>query len=644
MGIQRLLQDLLPYAEGVTFGAAPKGTLECNTIKNLVVDGPSLVYFVYHKLLSYQKSAALPPTYAEINQGVRHILADIQSHGVCIRQIFFDGGLPKSKREIRLSRMEKVRQQIEIFRHVRPGFLPTGPSSTKVTDFEKVLWEHSAMPTSSFTLSAPPFMVASAVENLRTSNSAWKDMVQVVAGEADLYCALAARGAAETIAILTNDTDLAVHDLGPNGRVALLHSLEKAPQKLSAHALPALVALSINPISVASRLNVSSLLAFGFERSLDSSASTAVIRERAADKSRLGRLRTEYSSFFEEYLPSSEAFANDCLQLNDIDARTAELLVDLEGTPHVYLTPVLEDPQRDSSWSYGAGIRQLAYSMLVSLTLCKREQDKDCTTVITEYARRGQRIAPTTVPSLKRSDIVLQAAALEELLIIYLQRSTSLAAWYSLAVHIVHQEQVNLEKARPSVDQILRLFGLLQTRSLALKQSASITWDDIHILANIHAVLYSLRMLYQIIGHILKRPLRPREPAIVPKSGLNSHHDEGLAKNTMRLHKLLSRMPSIAELFLDVPHLRTEIGKTNIETRNSMILHLQGALGHRVKSKPEKVILDEQGSQNANIEDQNGEWSSVKPKGRRKGERHTVEVIEPSHSTNMFRLLLEDNW
>ena len=50
MGIQRLSQDLLPYAQIAVLGQND-GRGHTRTITQVVVDGPSLVYFVYNKLV-----------------------------------------------------------------------------------------------------------------------------------------------------------------------------------------------------------------------------------------------------------------------------------------------------------------------------------------------------------------------------------------------------------------------------------------------------------------------------------------------------------------------------------------------------------------------------------------------------------------
>ena len=82
MGIPRLTRDLLPYLESVTVG---QNKADSNIhIKNLVLDGPSVVYHVYGRL-AYHKSTTSStldfPSYAELNNGVVAFLSDLEATG-----------------------------------------------------------------------------------------------------------------------------------------------------------------------------------------------------------------------------------------------------------------------------------------------------------------------------------------------------------------------------------------------------------------------------------------------------------------------------------------------------------------------------------------------------------------------------------
>ncbi|ETI22249.1 hypothetical protein G647_06322 [Cladophialophora carrionii CBS 160.54] len=653
MGIQRLLQDLLPYAERVVLGASPRSATETTHVEALIVDGPSLVYFVYNRLLAYHclnclTSFALPPTYDEINQGVRQVLDDLQIHGITIAHIFFDGGLPNSKREIRLDRMEKVRQQLDVFRRAHADFPPFSASSSGVRDFEKALWETSGISTRRSTLPAPPFMVASVIEALSATDRPWSRRVHIVPGEADLYCARAAQASTAKVAILTNDADLAVHELGERGCMALLHSLEKRQRRSATKGLEYTV-LCLDPAHTASRMDVDSLFAFGFERFLDSSVSTAVIRERAREPSSLDRMKSEYNTFLEEFLPSMPADTQ--LKLEGLDPRTAELIVGLDDSPHLYLTPIFEDPQRDSSWLYGADIRQLGYTLLLSSTRSRNETPRQPAAPVTEYARKGQRIASATVTGLKPADTIPRMAELEALLAIYVPPSspgtavsdtTALPAWYALAICLVHQEKVRLGKSFITLAQVVRLFGLPQTPAFPFKTPPRISWEDVHLLANTQAVLYSLRMLYQITRYIMNQLQDPSESAAMASS--DSGNVEELSTGIATLHSTLSNMPPIADLFLDIPHLRSKLSEGDIETRNLTIQRLRAVLEPTGQAEPGiREVLYDEGYQDTSTDHAEAVWVSAKPKRKkRKGGRQLETQIIPTKTTNIFRLLSDD--
>jgi hypothetical protein len=97
MGIARLTQDLANYAEHLTVGVSDASASYSFSVPQLwVIDGPSLVYHVYNKLLAYKLSQSVNvPTYAEINTGVHTFLKSLIDHGIevyCDKQIARETG------------------------------------------------------------------------------------------------------------------------------------------------------------------------------------------------------------------------------------------------------------------------------------------------------------------------------------------------------------------------------------------------------------------------------------------------------------------------------------------------------------------------------------------------------------------------
>ena len=646
MGIPRLQQDLLPYGERVVFGSSSRLPPENLRTNNLIIDGPSLVYFVHNKLLAFLSlncvtSATRTPTYDEINRGLYYILDDFENLGIRVQHIFFDGGLPVSKHEIRLGRMEKLRQQLEGYRRLNPEF-PSFATSSPIRDFEAAFWGTATTSAHTITLPPPPFMVASAIESLCSFNSRWKRRVHVVPGEADVYCAIAARHPTTVAHVLTNDSDLAIHDLGDSGRVALLHSLAKSTQWDGTH----LTVLCLNPSEIAARLDLPSLLPVGFERSLDPSVPFAVVRGRARELSRLARLQHEYHSFLAEFRPSDANIGRrEELQLHGVDPRTAEVIVGAKDFPHNYLTPSHEDPDRESPWSYGIETRQLAYSLLFHTIGIK---DKDAG--VTEHLRKGQRISTTVVPIFGHVDIRKRATDLRELLTAYFPQPTgqapstenpaTLLRWFTLSIHLLCAEKLGRAKPTPTLSEITHLLNISSSSKIPTRSS----WSDVHLLSDIHTILYSLRMLQQIITWILRNPTSPTFSNTSP--ALTSANDRHLITTTHYLHAFLSQMPPISELFLDLPQLRRKIPEIDVEARYVTIWQLEALLktateygegmGVRIPREEAFSLAPAIGGE--------VQWTQTKAKKRRNRKRKQ-EVVANSgsvRSENLFGLLSDE--
>lgn len=620
MGIPRLSQDLLPYTERLVFGSTSGQSSEAvdSIVTSLIIDGPSLVYHIYNKLLAYMTIStptltAQLPSYAEINQALAQFLSEVEDHGVEVQYLFFDGALPESKRDVRVERMERLRQQLEIYRKMYPEFPPIR-SARQSIDLKRALWDTPVMSTRKLALPAPPFMVASAIESLLSPNREAK--LRVVPGEADIFCAVAAKRTGA--AILTNDSDLAVHDLGIDGRIILLHSLEKKHTALSVRGT--ITALGVHPNDIAARLQVSSLLRFGFERYMDPSLSAAMVKERAKDHSRLEGLTGEYEKFSEQYLTVESAQQP---QMDGIDPRTAELVVNMAAdSPHIYLTPLLEDPSRDSSWSYGTSVRQLAYSLLCSV----HTQPKP----VTEHARKGQRISSSTVQALTEKQLKAQL----DQVVHSLDMSDTyghvveepLLFWYILAFRLVHQQKLDAGKTTPAPSQFSRLLGL---QPLSTPLASRPSWDDIHLLANMHAVLYSFRILHQLLRHVMSTLTEA------------SRRDEELVHTSQQLLEKLDTLPSIADLFLDIHMLRARIGSVSLEARNAALVELDRLFQATTSgdgADTEQIYADQQ----YHNPSQAGEDEWQPAKRRRKGKRapqHTAD--SNTQSSNMFNLLMD---
>lgn len=85
MGISYLTKHLLPYAETVLLGR-PAGQDGPPRAQSVVIDGPSLVYHVYYRLLAWTDPTCdaldIQPSCDEVSQGVVSCLIQLNSLGV----------------------------------------------------------------------------------------------------------------------------------------------------------------------------------------------------------------------------------------------------------------------------------------------------------------------------------------------------------------------------------------------------------------------------------------------------------------------------------------------------------------------------------------------------------------------------------
>ena len=87
MGIKRLAKHLLPYAEQLLLkGSQTHLTADVTCIESVVIDGPSLVYLIFSRLLSWTDPTLnildAQPTCDEVSLGVMLYLIRLVCSGV----------------------------------------------------------------------------------------------------------------------------------------------------------------------------------------------------------------------------------------------------------------------------------------------------------------------------------------------------------------------------------------------------------------------------------------------------------------------------------------------------------------------------------------------------------------------------------
>ena len=195
---------------------------------HFIVDGPSLAYHVYHRLLAHKPPTLnvldATPSYKELGEGFVVFLEELQVHGGMVQRIFFDGYLPLRKRKTRNSRLDQSLKELNVFHtgHLT-GFGPSQNSAIPISSYKSRIFKTTRKSPQGFR-GLPPsaFLVPAIIEALR--NSDYNQRTTLVPGEADAYCAKVAHDVGGIV--LTSDADMLVYNLGPKGAVAFLQDVQ----------------------------------------------------------------------------------------------------------------------------------------------------------------------------------------------------------------------------------------------------------------------------------------------------------------------------------------------------------------------------------------------------------------------------------
>lgn len=552
--------------------------------------------------------------------------------------MLFDGDLPDSKRAVRLERMESSRQKLEEFRNTNPG-LGRYPSDAGHGRAGANAWERrdQSVVKALSLLPHPPFLVSAVIGAVRRQGHTFN--IEVVPEEADVACARVAQ--VSGAAILTNDSDLAVYELGVDGCVLWFRTLEtqrlKAPgpvlcpeaEESKTHSR--LVCSCVRPAQITRRLGITSFLTYGFQRYLDPSATAITIQLRAQDQARRDRQALLFEDFRKQFeiteYPLESAF------VSNFDPRVSEFAIQASRSTEpaqVYLGILHEDPSRESSWVCGSAYRKLAFSLFYMV------RHKQSPTHVIEYTRKGSRVAPVSLPLFNSNQILSTAIVMLEKLSIRLGhpdhqtdisltgaqalRLETVSEWHAAALCTVLQQKIDAGTPPFSYDDADRLFGLEDTQSIGSAPNPGFKpkWDDLHLLANMQAVLYSWRMLKQILDWAYEEADSEGELDI--KTSV-------LPAEVGVLKGWLDSMPIASELFLDLRHMRMG----SAEGRERGIAMVGRALERHLG-----VRRDEMGTRGS------------EDKGKKKRRRRKVEgkVVAKNHQVkfggNAFSLLSGD--
>lgn len=408
-------------------------------------------------------------------------------------------------------------------------------------------------PTNRRNVPANPFMVPAVIEDLKyrwnwkrineyapdaarpdedPESFPWADITEVVPGEADVYVAEAAK--VFDASVLTGDSDLLLHDLGPNGSVIFYDSIQTVESEPSESYQ--LIASELSQRAVSKRFGLTNFQRLGFELQTNPGASMMTLVQRSKEYS-----DPEPSDLYRAFLKEYEAPSHRHMPGSEqaiLDPRVLELCLQYEipefrsdsEAPHVYLPLMIENHARRCAWAEGREIRTLGYSLFdVSFSKVNVSQR------VMEYYRKGERVTPTAVALLGRKNI---ESAVTELL----QRMNSIDLPCGKETVIFWKVFALNEIWCPSEknnNPVLDSAGIKQFLEKG-HAGGRVSWEDLHLHAQVHAVLYSLKMLKDLATATL-----PRLDGIMKES-------------TMQVLDSLSELPTMRNLLQSRCDLRSE--------------------------------------------------------------------------------------
>ena len=543
----------------------------------------------------------------------------------CSKHVYFDGFLPPHKRDIRLDRLKRSLQKLSSHHTVSQKLQPCKRS-----------WDGKPLPLGTVFPSGPPtqsafrglppatFVVPAVLDALGTSRYA--AIATVVPGEAEVYCATAARENGGII--LSNDSDLFVHDLG-NGAFVYLDSVELRTSETMDRTRNSIcckiVRLEVfRPPDIAQRLGVKTLqdIAFQFVRRHSHTLSEAV---KATRDQRDSEEEIAYKKFLQEYDAepsvsenkqfSPQALARLHTQARFLDPRISELICQLESndsdTAEVYLLFLIEDPTRSSAWSVSSEQRSFIYSVCA---LHLKNATHYPTTTIKECRRRAQDFVLHPIHLLTHPETLAFAQTLLTQVHLFTSAFATLPSpllYRTYALFTIYLWHLSVSKTPPS--------RTLLQRALTGTYTPHPTWEDIHLSAQIQAVLYSLRMIQQVLQYIF------------------SAIEEALPSELLELAASLEDLPVLAELMPSSWELREMVAGVDVEVvmeRLAVLLQEEGG--------------DEEGGREVVKEGFTNQPLAAAPaskteekKKRKKGKtkKKSGEVKDEEHQNNMFQML-----
>lgn len=190
----------------------------------------------------------------------------------------------------------------------------------------------------------------------------------------------------------------------------------------------------------------------------------------------------------------------------------------------LYLGTIFDYPPRASAWQASTAIRQLCYSVLAVYAGNRFN--------MLEIDRRGTRATESNVPLLSANQTYTEAGRLADHIIVSLasrevyNNNTETACWRLLAIRSALFFEHSSQRDLPGKQRVLNLMLGAQTQH---------SWEDLHLSAQAEGVLYSLRILKQVLE-------------IVTEYSKSNKDCDPVHSTIIVLSETLKPMPSIRQL------------------------------------------------------------------------------------------------
>lgn len=435
--------------------------------------------------------------------------------------MYFDGYLPPSKRSVRGERLQTYTRQLNGYHEAWPQNIP--PRLAPVAHAVPVeLFSPKSVPAGLSKIPAAPFLVPAIIEALSQS-AEYRDITQVVPGEAELYCAQYLRQHGGCV--LTSDSDLLAHELGPEGSVSFL----KDVFQVSTRGVMSLRAIQYRTSAIVERLGLPvnhGLRSLAYEIFLDVHGTFPQLLQRAVKLEAVNTSKNTYAEFCIQYMPlqleenreqnsaTKENSSEDLVQLlRTLDPRISEYVLQFPTfasivklsskkllSPcqdrtqiEVFMPFLLDCPIKTSAWEMSTVYRQLAYALL-NLVVPPIER---IATVVEN--RRQQNIGGGREWQLPTTDQMAEAC--QELLdlIHTMRKSAPMLSTRDLWSAMALQQDLQW-----STGQGKKSLGATLINQHKGSTTARVNWDTVHLMAQLHGSYYSLRMIQQILGIVYK--------------------------------------------------------------------------------------------------------------------------------------------